>query len=91
MNCKRLNVKLIQRIYETAIKQSVKCATLKVKENEIWLKQTINSTKTIEHQYRVKYCIRYRPVDEPEWILARGWWNDEWIWTPDWIFNDWII
>ena len=44
-----------------------------------------------EKEYCVKFCIKYRPVWLLEWILARGWWNDKWIRTEDWIFNDWKI
>jgi hypothetical protein len=32
------------------------------------------------------YCVSYRDPTLPEWILARWYWNDAGIWTPDWIF-----
>lgn len=42
-------------------------------------------------KYWISYCIRYRPLWLSEWILQRGWRNDRWEWTEDWIFNDWHI
>lgn len=33
-----------------------------------------------------KVC--YRPLDLEERILARWYWNDNWIWIDDKIFND---
>ena len=36
--------------------------------------------------YWFLYCISYRDPSLPEWILARWYWNDQWVWTPDWIF-----
>lgn len=47
--------------------------------------------KMKKKEYWVKFCVKYRPVGMLEWILARGWWNDKWIRTPDWIFNDWKL
>lgn len=47
--------------------------------------------KMRKKEYWVKFCVKYRPVGMLEWILARGWWNDKWIRTPDWIFNDWKL
>lgn len=31
------------------------------------------------------YCVAYRDPWLPEWILARWYWNDQWIWIPEWI------
>lgn len=43
------------------------------------------------NRYCVCYCVRFRDPLTKERILARGRRNDRWEWTPDWIFNDWII
>ena len=45
----------------------------------------------VNKYYWVAYCIKYRPLWMSERILQRWWWNDKWIWTADWIFNDWKI
>lgn len=45
----------------------------------------------VDKTYWVSYCIKYRPLWLSERILERWWWNDKWIWTADWIFNDWIL
>ncbi len=38
--------------------------------------------------YTFEYCVSYRDPTLDEWILARGIWNDKWIWTADDIRND---
>ena len=73
MNCSRIVIKLIQRIF-----------CVKYKEKEIL-------AKPVKKSICVKFCVKYRPVSTLEWILARGWWNDKWFRTEDWIFNDWKI
>lgn len=47
--------------------------------------------ETKGNKFQIEYCVRYRPVWMPEWILERWWWNDRWEWTPNGIFNDWIV
>ena len=39
-----------------------------------------------EKEYEFRYCVSFRDPNLPEWILARWWWNDKGIWTPDGIF-----
>lgn len=73
MNCSRIIIKTIQKLF---------CAELKQKEYKV---------KQVKKEICVKFCIKYRPVSTYEWILARGWWNDKWYWTENWIFNDWKI
>lgn len=53
---------------------------------------------SIEHEYEIdleqpkeyefNICVAYRDPYLPEWILARWYWNDKWIWTPDWVFPE---
>lgn len=54
-------------------------------------KTPVYSVCESHQKFGVCYCVSYRPVGTLEWILARWWWNDKGVWTPDWIFNDWII
>ena len=58
---------------------------------EVEEKQSCYKVWDCSLNYWVSYCVKYRPAWMDEWILARWWWNDAGIWTPDWIFNDWII
>lgn len=76
MDCKWLEVMLVKQTKHKAEEE---------KKNYYSVKETKGSKLQIE------YCVRYRPVWMPEWILARWRWNDKWEWTPDGIFNDWII
>lgn len=39
-----------------------------------------------QKEYDISVCVSFRDPNLPEWILARWWWNDEWLWTPNWIF-----
>lgn len=48
-------------------------------------------TEKATNEFELCYCVRYRPLELSEWILDRGWWNDKWEWSEDWIFNDWIL
>ena len=41
-----------------------------------------------EKEYWFMYCVSFRDPSLPEWILARWWWNDQGIWTPDGIWYD---
>lgn len=36
----------------------------------------------------VAYSIKYRPAGSAEWILLRGWWYDNGIWTAEGIFTN---
>jgi hypothetical protein len=38
--------------------------------------------------YSFMYCVAYRDPSLPEWIVARWFWNDEGIWTPEWLWYD---
>lgn len=64
------------------------CKRLEVK---LLKNDTYSAEEQKKDEYRIEYCIRYKPVWATEWILLRWWWNDKWVWTADWIFNDWIV
>ena len=34
-------------------------------------------------EFDLCYCVSYRHPSLPEWILARGYWNNLWIWIDD--------
>lgn len=38
--------------------------------------------------YTFEYCISYRDPALDEWVLARWYWNENGIWTPDGIFPE---
>jgi len=37
--------------------------------------------------YEFQYCVSYRDPVLNEWILARWFWNDQWVWTPEGVFS----
>lgn len=41
-----------------------------------------------EKEFWFQYCVSFRDPSLPEWILARWWWNDKWVWTADGIWYD---
>lgn len=43
---------------------------------------------SIDKNYKFLYCVAYRHPSEPEWIVARWYWNDMWIWIPDGLWYD---
>lgn len=75
MNCKRLEVDLLQSEHH-------------IEEIDMG---GFDITKEPVNEFELSYCVMYRPLWLPEWILDRWWWNDLGYWTEDGIFNDWII
>ena len=93
MDCKRLEAEIVKK-KSYMIESLFKKYFIDDSQIRYNVKQQENSLYTVsenQKQYGVCYCVRYRPIWMLERILARGWWNDKWIWTADWIFNDWII
>lgn len=93
MDCKWLEAELLTNKSYTIEKRYKKYLINKL-QWRYQVEKEKNSKYIIEwnqNKYGVCYCVRYRPIGVLEWILARGWWNDKWIWTEDWIFNDWIL
>lgn len=88
MRCKRLNVKAIQKLSETINATKYFCIKNFTKLNDAKPLYKENKAEYIKRKYGVYYCVRYRPVGLLEWILARGWWNDAGIRTPDGKFKD---
>lgn len=88
MNCKRLSVKLIQKLYGAITHSRGFNAKIYTKLNDSKPIFKVNNATFIKHKYGVSYCIQYRPVGLLERILARGWWNDAGIRTPDGKFKD---
>lgn len=91
MNCSRIEAKMREKSYWVICMVGEFCSKIHNKINEANWVFWVKKAKIIKKEYWVKFCVRYRPVGMLEWILARGWWNDKWIWTEDWIFNDWKI
>jgi len=92
MDCKRLNAKLVEKEYWTAVLQKKYLADVWKKYFIVnWWENKLYSVSESKKSYGVCYCISYRPIGMLEWILQRWWWNDRGIWTADGIFNDWII
>lgn len=92
MKCKWLNVILVWiKEYKSKLFQKKYIVDYENNKryniNEKIKKYDIDINK---NKYWVCYCVSYRFV-WGERILQRGWWNDEWIWKADWIFNDWIV
>ena len=93
MDCKRLEAELINR----------KSYTIQILWNKYFWERlntkyyveekekSVYNISEKQQRYEVCYCVRYRPLSLKEWILARWRWNDKWEWTPDGIFNDWIV
>jgi hypothetical protein len=75
------NVSLLPMLsHEVAIKE---------KENETEHKTSPNFlVSDYQGSFSFLYCVSYRHPSLPEWILARWFWNDQWIWTNDDIWND---
>ena len=91
MNCSRIIIKLKKRCFIVNYKLKEICFKIFKKTYETnWIFHD-KKFKIYKKDYWVKFCIRYRPVNTLEWILARGWWNDKWFRTEDWIFNDWKV
>ena len=88
MKCSRLNVKTIIKLCDTINATKYFCCKIYTKLNESKPIFKANNAKYIKRKYGVSYCVRYRPVWLLEWILARGWWNDTGIRTPDGKFKD---
>lgn len=38
--------------------------------------------------FDIEYCVSYRSPDLAEWILARWYWNNLWIWIDEALWND---
>jgi len=88
MNCKRLNVKLIQNLKGTIIATKDFCVKILTKCNESKPNYIEKKATYQKFKHGVYYCIQYRPVWVLERILLRGRWNDKGIWTPDGKFKD---
>ena len=55
---------------------------------EMGIAKEYNCEYERNNHFTFLYCVAYRHPSLPEWILARWYWNDEWIWTPDGIWWD---
>lgn len=69
----------------------IKNHKVKVYENEWYdvecdTEPKFNLSNSIDQNFGFLYCVSYRHPSLSEWILARWFWNDEWIWTPDGVF-----
>lgn len=91
MNCGRIIINLKEKLFGVNYKAKKFCFKNLQKLYETNWVFTDKKCKLKKKEVCVKFCVRYRPVWLLEWILARGWWNDKWVWTEDWIFNDWKI
>lgn len=83
MSCKTISVEILP----------IKKHEIKIYEPEWYkieseIKPEINVELSIDQNFSFVYCVAYRDPSEPEWILARGYWNDDWIWTDDDIWRD---
>ena len=38
--------------------------------------------------FDVEFCMSYRDPTSPEWILARGYWNNQWEWIDNETWKD---
>ena len=81
MSCKTISATLLP----------IKKHKIKVYEHEWYnieteVKPEYNVKSGIDQNFGFLYCVSYRHPSLPEWILARGFWNDAGIWTADWIF-----
>ena len=43
---------------------------------------------TLDYQFSFNYCVAFRDPNLPEWIVARWYWNDEWLRFADGIWYD---
>ena len=80
--------------------RTIQATMLPIKSHEIKLyeqeeykvEQEIKPEYSLEYEtgknFSFWYCVSYRHPSLSEWILARWYWNDEWIWTPDGLWND---
>ena len=95
MNCKRLEVDLLQSEHHIEEIDMGYFDIIKKPVNEFELEEIdmggFDITKEPVNEFELSYCVMYRPLWLPEWILDRWWWNDLGYWTEDGIFNDWII
>lgn len=91
MDCRKLEATLVEKFFGTLIKEKWYSVSELYKEYEAECKSKEYKAEYSQNKYGVAYCVRYRPIWFVEWILARWWWNDNGIWTEDWIFNDWIV
>ena len=55
---------------------------------EIWIKPEFMLSEIPEIKYGFQYCVSYRDPNLPEWIVARWYWNDEWLWFADGVWRD---
>lgn len=55
--------------------------TIEVEEIESDLNYEITEEESIE--FNVEYCVSFRDPSLPEWILARGYWNNLWEWIDN--------
>ena len=63
-------------------KMSNECgATLEVEEIEQDFQYEINEEEGTD--FEIEYCVSFRDTSLPEWILARWYWNNLWIWIDD--------
>jgi hypothetical protein len=62
---------------------------MKITENEAEYKILPNFlVSDNQDSFSFLYCVSYRHPSLPERILARWFWNDQWIWTNDDLWND---
>lgn len=80
MSCKTLNYELLP--IDSHLIKELPSTSYEVIDNSPIREVTVNLDKTFEFLY----CVSYRDPTLPEWILARWYWNDAWVWTPDGIF-----
>lgn len=84
-------------LYHTMSCKTISIEELPIKTHSIKLLDNItyetenNKTEheiniSIDQNYSFIYCVSYRDPNLDERILARWFWNDNGIWTPDWIF-----
>ena len=80
--------------------RTIKAEMIPIKKHEIkiyepeWhdietvIKPEYSIENSVDNNFSFLYCVSYRDPSLPEWILARWFWNDQWIWTNDDIWND---
>jgi hypothetical protein len=73
-----------ERFYPLS-KCPMECRRIEVEELE---QTTYTFTEETSPAFSFIYCISYRHPLLPEWILARGYWNDTGLWLPEGKFGD---